>query len=204
MLLNFLLIDFGVCCFYAAPTCFNIKYTKSYNSKSKHIGPSDFIFTTRNILFYVLVLGIYNDRLANRIWKWIRYLIKRMCSQTNHVILCIFISAISFQWYNLFSLNSCHDGNWLRLQARNFFFLTLTILNHGGICSALTSYGAYIRPMPYANEIGLRMLIGGAVREAATRDMDVWPVFSYFARHGPVFRVMLRVRRGKPKENKYL
>lgn len=69
--------------------------------------------------------------------------------------------------------------------------------------NALTSYGAYIRPMPYANEIGLRMLIGGAVREAATRDMDVWPVFSYFARHGPVFRVMLRVRRGKPKENKH-
>lgn len=69
--------------------------------------------------------------------------------------------------------------------------------------NALASYGAFIRPMPYANEIGLRMLIGGAVREAATRDMDVWPVFSYFARHGPVFRVMLRVRHGKPKENKH-
>ncbi|KAG0556000.1 hypothetical protein KC19_11G019100 [Ceratodon purpureus] len=59
--------------------------------------------------------------------------------------------------------------------------------------NALASYGAYIRPMVYSNEIGLRMLIGGVVREAALRNMHVYPVFSHYSFHGPVFRVMLRV-----------
>lgn len=59
--------------------------------------------------------------------------------------------------------------------------------------SALASYGAYIRPMTFANEIGLRMLIGGVVREAALRNLHVYPVFSHYSFHGPVFRVMLRV-----------
>ncbi|XP_024360106.1 tRNA (guanine(26)-N(2))-dimethyltransferase [Physcomitrium patens] len=60
-------------------------------------------------------------------------------------------------------------------------------------CNALASYGAYIRPMTFANEIGLRMLIGGVVREAALRNLHVYPVFSHYSFHGPVFRVMLRV-----------
>lgn len=63
--------------------------------------------------------------------------------------------------------------------------------------NSLASYGAYIRPMPYANEIGLRMLIGGAVREASVMGYQVTPLFSYYSYHGPVFRVMLRVNRGK-------
>ncbi|CAO2816041.1 unnamed protein product [Amaranthus hypochondriacus] len=63
--------------------------------------------------------------------------------------------------------------------------------------NSLASYGAYVRPMPYANEMGLRMLIGGAVREASVMGYNVTPLFSYYSYHGPVFRVMLRVNRGR-------
>ncbi|KAI3519682.1 hypothetical protein L1887_08897 [Cichorium endivia] len=63
---------------------------------------------------------------------------------------------------------------------------------------SLAAYGAYIRPLPYSNEIGLRMLIGGAVREASVLGYHVSPLFSYYSYHGPVFRVLLRVNRGKP------
>lgn len=63
--------------------------------------------------------------------------------------------------------------------------------------SSLASYGAYVRPMPYSNEVGLRMLIGGAVRDANVLGYHVSPLFSYYSYHGPVFRVMLRVNRGK-------
>ncbi|PWA71278.1 N2,N2-dimethylguanosine tRNA methyltransferase [Artemisia annua] len=62
---------------------------------------------------------------------------------------------------------------------------------------SLAAYGAYIRPMPYANEIGLRMLIGGAIREASVLGYCVEPLFSYYSYHGPVFRVLLRLNRGK-------
>ncbi|KAL8135395.1 uncharacterized protein LOC141713303 [Apium graveolens] len=62
---------------------------------------------------------------------------------------------------------------------------------------SLSSYGAYISPMPYCNELGLRMLIGGAIREAAVLGYNVTPLFSYYSYHGPVFRVLLRVNRGK-------
>lgn len=65
------------------------------------------------------------------------------------------------------------------------------------VVSSLASYGAYVRPMPYANEMGLRMLIGGAVREASVMGYNVTPLFSYYSYHGPVFRVMLRVNRGR-------
>ncbi|KAK8960851.1 hypothetical protein KSP40_PGU004305 [Platanthera guangdongensis] len=61
---------------------------------------------------------------------------------------------------------------------------------------SLSSYGAYVRPMPYSNEVGLRMLIGGALREAAASGFLVSPLFSYYSFHGPVFRVMLQVFRG--------
>ncbi|KAH9325681.1 hypothetical protein KI387_005859, partial [Taxus chinensis] len=101
----------------------------------------------------------------------------------------------------------------------SFFASTFSAVRHGGLVyltstdgvsagghsphNALTSYGAFIRPMPYANEIGLRMLIGGAVREAATRNLDVRPVFSLFSYHGPVFRAMLQVARGVPQKNRH-
>ncbi|KAL4189935.1 hypothetical protein AMTRI_Chr08g167920 [Amborella trichopoda] len=67
----------------------------------------------------------------------------------------------------------------------------------------LASYGAYVRHFPYANEVGLRMLIGGAVREAATLGFYILPLFSYYSYHGPIFRVMLRVQRGKLPESHY-
>ena len=69
--------------------------------------------------------------------------------------------------------------------------------------SSLAAYGAYIRPLPYSNEIGLRMLIGGAVREASVLGYNVSPLFSYYSYHGPVFRVLLRVNRGKPPHGMY-
>ena len=62
---------------------------------------------------------------------------------------------------------------------------------------SLDAYGAYIRPMPFSNEIGLRMLIGGAMREAAALGFHLVPLFSYYSYHGPVFRVMLRLLHGK-------
>ncbi|OAE24340.1 hypothetical protein AXG93_4343s1050 [Marchantia polymorpha subsp. ruderalis] len=68
--------------------------------------------------------------------------------------------------------------------------------------NALASYGGFVNPTPYANEIGLRMLIGGAVREAATRNMKIVPVFSNYSYHGPVFRTMLRVEPGKWLRNR--
>ncbi|XP_058766978.1 uncharacterized protein LOC131640614 [Vicia villosa] len=61
----------------------------------------------------------------------------------------------------------------------------------------LAAYGAYVRPMPYSNEIGLRMLIGGVVREAVVLGYHITLLFSYYAYHGPVFRVLLRLNRGK-------
>ncbi|XP_015079487.1 tRNA (guanine(26)-N(2))-dimethyltransferase isoform X2 [Solanum pennellii] len=61
---------------------------------------------------------------------------------------------------------------------------------------SLAAYGAYVRPLPYSNEIGLRMLIGGAVREASVLGYHVVPLFSYYSYHGPVFRVLLQVKRG--------
>ncbi|KAL8144519.1 hypothetical protein V2J09_017551 [Rumex salicifolius] len=63
--------------------------------------------------------------------------------------------------------------------------------------NSLASYGAYIRPMPYSNELGLRMLIGGAIKEASVMGYRVTPLFSYYSYHGPVFRVMLRLHRGR-------
>ncbi|KAK9282816.1 hypothetical protein L1049_011038 [Liquidambar formosana] len=68
---------------------------------------------------------------------------------------------------------------------------------------SLASYGAYVRPMPYSNEVGLRMLIAGAVREASALGYRVSPLFSYYSYHGPVFRVMLQMNRGKLPENRH-
>ncbi|CAN6347301.1 unnamed protein product [Urochloa humidicola] len=66
-----------------------------------------------------------------------------------------------------------------------------------GSRSSLSSYGAYVRPMPYPNEVGLRMVIGGAAREAALLGFHIRPVFSYFAYHGPIYRVMVQLCNGK-------
>lgn len=61
----------------------------------------------------------------------------------------------------------------------------------------MSSYGAYVPPMPYPNEVGLRMVIGGAAREAALLGFHIIPVFSYFAYHGPIYRVMIKLCNGK-------
>ncbi|KAK2444814.1 tRNA (guanine(26)-N(2)/guanine(27)-N(2))-dimethyltransferase [Trifolium repens] len=68
---------------------------------------------------------------------------------------------------------------------------------------SLAAYGAYVRSMPYSNEIGLRMLIGGVVREAAVLGHHITPLFSYYAYHGPVFRVLLRLNRGKLHDSRH-
>eukprot|EP00466_Bigelowiella_natans_P015796 jgi/Bigna1/34165/e_gw1.4.49.1 len=69
----------------------------------------------------------------------------------------------------------------------------------------LAAFGAYMSPsLPFANEQGLRMLIGHAVREGAAQGKVVTPLFSLYASHGPVFRAMLRVSRGRQwKRQKY-
>lgn len=61
---------------------------------------------------------------------------------------------------------------------------------------SLAAYGSYLRALPHANEQGLRMLIGAAVKEGAARGLSLKPLFSLYSYHGPVFRVMLRVERG--------
>lgn len=68
---------------------------------------------------------------------------------------------------------------------------------------SLAAYGAYVRPMTYSNEIGLRMLIGGVVREAALLGYHITPLFSYYAYHGPVFRVLLRLNRRKLHDSRH-
>ncbi|XP_057415684.1 tRNA (guanine(26)-N(2))-dimethyltransferase [Lotus japonicus] len=68
---------------------------------------------------------------------------------------------------------------------------------------SLAAYGSYVRPMPFSNEIGLRMLIGGAVREAAVLGYHITPLYSYYAYHGPVFRVLLRLNRGKIHDSRH-
>ncbi|KAK8552640.1 hypothetical protein V6N13_121027 [Hibiscus sabdariffa] len=67
---------------------------------------------------------------------------------------------------------------------------------------SLEAFGAYVRPMPYANELGLRILIGGAVREASVLGYHVTPLFSYYSCHGPVFRVLLQLKKGKLLEKR--
>eukprot|EP00193_Tetraselmis_chui_P017102 CAMPEP_0177774762 /NCGR_PEP_ID=MMETSP0491_2-20121128/13710_1 /TAXON_ID=63592 /ORGANISM="Tetraselmis chuii, Strain PLY429" /LENGTH=376 /DNA_ID=CAMNT_0019293223 /DNA_START=1 /DNA_END=1131 /DNA_ORIENTATION=+ len=65
--------------------------------------------------------------------------------------------------------------------------------------TALIEYGTYTHPTPFANEQGLRMLIGSAVMEAARRGQTAKPIFSLFSAHGPVFRVMFEVRKGNDR-----
>lgn len=81
--------------------------------------------------------------------------------------------------------------------------LGLQLVNFLLFLSSLAAYGAYVRPMPYSNEIGLRMLIGGVTREAAVLGYHITPLFSYYAFHGPVFRVLLRLNRGKIHDTRY-
>ncbi|MEO1622987.1 MAG: tRNA (guanine-N1)-methyltransferase, partial [Cyanobacteria bacterium J06632_3] len=58
---------------------------------------------------------------------------------------------------------------------------------------SLQTYGAYARAHPAIHEQGLRLLIGAAVQQAATRGLGAQPVFSWY--HGDVNRVMMRITR---------
>lgn len=55
-------------------------------------------------------------------------------------------------------------------------------------------YGAYARSHPAVHEQGLRLLIGSALQQAATRGMAVRPIFSLF--NGHVHRVMVQLTMG--------
>jgi hypothetical protein len=52
-------------------------------------------------------------------------------------------------------------------------------------------------------KIGLRMLIGGVVREAAVLGHHITPLFLYYAYHGPAFWVLLRLNRGKLHDSRW-
>ncbi|OMO63663.1 tRNA (guanine(26)-N(2))-dimethyltransferase [Corchorus capsularis] len=110
-----------------------------------------------------------------------------MCSHLNQKL--GIISTVTMNPFSFF-------GQWWD----NYGFF---ILFYFFIYSSLAAFGAYVRPMPYANELGLRILIGGAVREASVLGYSVTPLFSYYSYHGPVFRVLLRMNRGKLPDDKY-
>lgn len=61
---------------------------------------------------------------------------------------------------------------------------------------SVQAYGAYARPHPSAHEQGLRLLIGSALQQAATRGLRVSPVFSIF--NGHVHRAMVQLNSGGP------
>lgn len=61
---------------------------------------------------------------------------------------------------------------------------------------SVQQYGAYARPHPAVHEQGARLLIGSALQQAASRGMEVRPVFSLY--NGHVHRVMVRLTMGSP------
>ena len=65
---------------------------------------------------------------------------------------------------------------------------------------AFGSYGGSFcaTKLPFASEQGMRVVVYAAVQAAAAQGRDVAPVFCHYSGHGPVFRAMLRVRRGRP------
>ncbi|NEO98180.1 MAG: tRNA (guanine-N1)-methyltransferase [Symploca sp. SIO2E9] len=60
--------------------------------------------------------------------------------------------------------------------------------------NSLRCYAAYARVHPAAHEQGLRLLIGSAQQQAATKGLGIEPVFSLYA--GQTYRVMLRLVKG--------
>ncbi len=68
-----------------------------------------------------------------------------------------------------------------------------------GVCSVLASYGAFVKPMPFTNELGIQMLIGVVMWEASLQ--NIHPVFSHYSFHGTVFWVMLHVHPGQAQKS---
>ncbi len=60
---------------------------------------------------------------------------------------------------------------------------------------SVAMYGAIARSHPAAHEQGVRLLLGSALQQAATRGMQVEPIFSLF--NGQVHRVMVRLTMGQ-------
>ncbi|CAL0305330.1 unnamed protein product [Lupinus luteus] len=129
--------------------------------------------------------------------------------EANRVMTDYYMQKSFFDFIDVDSFGS--DSSFLRsamnaLRYGGLLYVTSTDgLSSGGHLPhhSLASYGAYVRRLPYSNEIGLRMLIGGAAREAAVLGCHIIPLFSYYAYHGPVFRVMLRLIRGKVHDSRH-
>ncbi|GAB2267121.1 hypothetical protein Dimus_002105 [Dionaea muscipula] len=127
----------------------------------------------------------------------------------NRVLTELYLQSDFFDFIDLDSFGS--DSSFLRsafnaLKLDGLVYVTSTDgYSSGGHRpnKSLASYGAYIQPMPFSNEVGLRMLIGGAVREAVVPGYRVTPLFSYYSYHGPVFRVLLRVSRGRVPDTRH-
>ena len=62
---------------------------------------------------------------------------------------------------------------------------------------SMQGYAAVAHAFPAANEQGLRLVLGTAFREAASRNLHAAPVFAFFHRPSSSFRVMMRLV--KPK-----
>ncbi|XLR60825.1 hypothetical protein S83_011497, partial [Arachis hypogaea] len=63
----------------------------------------------------------------------------------------------------------------------HIFLIQYCLHHHSTSISSLAAYRAYVHTMPYSNEVGLRMLIGGAAREAAVLGYHITPLFSHYA-----------------------
>lgn len=129
--------------------------------------------------------------------------------EANRVMMDYYLQKSFFDFIDVDSFGS--DSSFLRsaictLKLGGLLYVTSTDgFSSGGHRPhhSLAAYGAYVRPMPYSNEIGLRMLIGGVAREAALLGYHITPLFSYYAFHGPVFRVLLRLNRGKIHDSRH-
>mmetsp|Transcript_33373 Transcript_33373/g.64509 ORF Transcript_33373/g.64509 Transcript_33373/m.64509 type:complete len:522 (+) Transcript_33373:54-1619(+) len=115
------------------------------------------------------------------------------------------------QFFDLVDVDSFGTEAPLRLAIECVKFGGLIYLTStDGLASAghrpeksLAAYGAYMSHQPFVNEQGLRMVIGSAVREAASQGKIATPLFSLYSSHGPVFRCMLRITRSRkwPREH---
>ncbi|CAL5204228.1 unnamed protein product [Lathyrus oleraceus] len=129
--------------------------------------------------------------------------------EANRVMTDYYLQKSFFDFIDVDSFGS--DSSFLRSAINSLKFGGLLyVTSTDGFSSAghrphhsLAAYGAYVRHTPYSNEIGLRMLIGGVVREASVLGYHVTPLFSYYAYHGPVFRVLLRLNRGKVHDSRH-
>ncbi|XP_027338805.1 uncharacterized protein LOC113852669 isoform X1 [Abrus precatorius] len=129
--------------------------------------------------------------------------------EANRVMMDYYLKKSFFDFIDVDSFGS--DSSFLRsaistLKLGGLLYVTSTDgYSSGGHRPhhSLAAYGAYVRPMPYSNEVGLRMLIGGAAREASVLGFHITPLFSYYAFHGPVFRVLLRLNRGKIHDSRH-